>query len=239
MRVRPSRVTASRVTLCSRRRRLERSSRSRVRVVVAPRQGGARSRTDRPALGTMPGWPCCATPRSPPSTATSTTRRAGSRGPRRPTSCTRWSTTHEREVGTYLLGRRLYETMRYWETAPGDVPGPMRGVRPDLAGGGQGGLLDHPRRRDDGAHPARRVVRPGRGRGAQGVERARRQRGRRRPWRWRRSAPAWSTTCTSSCTPCSSVVARGRCPTGCTTCLDLVTADRIGDVVHLHHRVRR
>lgn len=31
----------------------------------------------------------------------------------------------EREVGTYLLGRRLYETMRYWETAPGDVPGPM------------------------------------------------------------------------------------------------------------------
>ncbi len=31
----------------------------------------------------------------------------------------------EREVGTYLLGRRLYETMRYWETAPGDVPGPV------------------------------------------------------------------------------------------------------------------
>jgi dihydrofolate reductase len=31
---------------------------------------------------------------------------------------------HEREVGTYLVGRRLYETMRYWETAPGDVPGP-------------------------------------------------------------------------------------------------------------------
>jgi dihydrofolate reductase len=30
----------------------------------------------------------------------------------------------EREVGTYLLGRRLYETMRFWETAPGDVPGP-------------------------------------------------------------------------------------------------------------------
>ena len=32
---------------------------------------------------------------------------------------------HEREVGTFLLGRRTYETMRYWETAPGDVPGPM------------------------------------------------------------------------------------------------------------------
>ena len=32
--------------------------------------------------------------------------------------------TLEREVGTHLLGRRLYETMRFWETAPGDVPGP-------------------------------------------------------------------------------------------------------------------
>lgn len=31
----------------------------------------------------------------------------------------------EREVGTYLLGRRMFETMRFWETAPGDVPGPM------------------------------------------------------------------------------------------------------------------
>ncbi|HEY2331371.1 MAG TPA: dihydrofolate reductase family protein [Acidimicrobiales bacterium] len=30
----------------------------------------------------------------------------------------------EREVGTYLLGRRMYETMVYWETAPtsGDEP---------------------------------------------------------------------------------------------------------------------
>ena len=33
--------------------------------------------------------------------------------------------TAEREVGTHLLGRRMYETMRFWETAPGDVPGPM------------------------------------------------------------------------------------------------------------------
>ena len=30
-----------------------------------------------------------------------------------------------REVGTLLLGRRTYEVMRFWETAPGDVPGPM------------------------------------------------------------------------------------------------------------------
>ena len=31
----------------------------------------------------------------------------------------------EREVGTHLYGRRLYETMRSWETLPGDIPGPM------------------------------------------------------------------------------------------------------------------
>ena len=31
----------------------------------------------------------------------------------------------EREVGTFLLGRQMYEVLRYWETAPGDVPGPM------------------------------------------------------------------------------------------------------------------
>lgn len=30
----------------------------------------------------------------------------------------------DREVGTHLMGRRLYEVMRFWETAPGDVPGP-------------------------------------------------------------------------------------------------------------------
>jgi dihydrofolate reductase len=32
--------------------------------------------------------------------------------------------SHDREVGTHLLGRGLYEVMTYWETAPGDVPGP-------------------------------------------------------------------------------------------------------------------
>lgn len=30
----------------------------------------------------------------------------------------------ERPVGTYLYGRRMYETMRYWETAPVDVSRP-------------------------------------------------------------------------------------------------------------------
>lgn len=34
----------------------------------------------------------------------------------------------ERSIGTYLYGRRMYEVMRYWETAPtsGDAPAVMR-----------------------------------------------------------------------------------------------------------------
>jgi dihydrofolate reductase len=31
----------------------------------------------------------------------------------------------ERPVGTYLYGRRMYETMRYWETAPRDLSEPL------------------------------------------------------------------------------------------------------------------
>src|ERR1700710_111138 len=30
----------------------------------------------------------------------------------------------ERPIGTYLYGRRMYETMRYWQTAPLDDPIP-------------------------------------------------------------------------------------------------------------------
>ena len=30
----------------------------------------------------------------------------------------------ERGIGTYLYGRRMYETMRYWETAPLADQGP-------------------------------------------------------------------------------------------------------------------
>ena len=112
-------------------------------------------------------------------------------------------------------------------------------VRPDLAGGRQGRLLHQPRRRRRRPAPGspRRSTRP----------RSRPSRPRAcstsasaaRPSRPRRSAPAWSTTCTCSCTRCSSVAAPGRCPTTSTPRLDLVSVDRVGDVVHLHHRVRR
>ena len=48
----------------------------------------------------------------------------------------------ERPVGTYLYGRRMYETMVFWETAgPGREPAVVAGLRGDLAGGRQDRLL--------------------------------------------------------------------------------------------------
>ena len=42
----------------------------------------------------------------------------------------------ERPVGTYLYGRRMYQTMAYWETAPlADQPRLGRGFHQPLAGG--------------------------------------------------------------------------------------------------------
>ena len=85
----------------------------------------------------------------------------------------------EREVGTYLLGRRMYETMRYWETAPGDVPGPMGEFARIWRAADKVVYSTSLERRHDRAHPAGSVVRRCRRRGAQGLERARRQ--HRRP----------------------------------------------------------
>jgi hypothetical protein len=72
----------------------------------------------------------------PRRTATSKTRQAASTG-RHPTkNCSASSTTFERPVGTYLYGRRMYETMLYWETAltvPGQ-PSSVREFRRHLAG---------------------------------------------------------------------------------------------------------
>lgn len=47
-----------------------------------------------------------------------------------------------RSVGTYLMGRRMYETLVYWETAHTAGPAAVHpGVRPDLAGGREDRLL--------------------------------------------------------------------------------------------------
>ena len=47
----------------------------------------------------------------------------------------------ERRIGTYLYGRRLYETMVYWETAPTDSPAGRAELRASLALGRQGRVL--------------------------------------------------------------------------------------------------
>jgi hypothetical protein len=50
----------------------------------------------------------------------------------------------QRPVGTYLLGRRMYEVMAYWDSpqAPGRSATLHPGLRTDLAGGQQGRVLE-------------------------------------------------------------------------------------------------
>jgi dihydrofolate reductase len=57
----------------------------------------------------------------------------------------------ERSVGTYLYGRRMYETMVYWERPARSRRAGVRsaGVRGDLADGGQGRLLEDAADRDE------------------------------------------------------------------------------------------
>ena len=77
----------------------------------------------------------------------------------------------ERHAGTYLYGRRMYDVMRFWETAHEDR-GPAAGrpgLREHLAGGRQGRLLADAARRGDRAHPDRARVRSGRGARAEGL----------------------------------------------------------------------
>ena len=67
-----------------------------------------------------------------------------------------------RSAGTYLYGRRMYETMAVWETdstlaARVGSHGPLR---EGVAGGGQGRLLLEPGRAVHREHPARTSLRP-------------------------------------------------------------------------------
>ena len=73
----------------------------------------------------------------------------------------------ERPVGTYLYGRRMYETMRVWQTfGDSGEPAVIQDFAADLAGGGQGGLLVDARRRLDAEDAARARVRRRRRRAA-------------------------------------------------------------------------
>ncbi len=57
----------------------------------------------------------------------------------------------QRPIGTYLLGRRMYEVMLYWEdaTAFAGEPGLRAGLRDRLAGGGQDRVLADARASDE------------------------------------------------------------------------------------------
>ena len=52
----------------------------------------------------------------------------------------------ERPIATYLYGRRMYDTMVYWETATDQLRSGA-GVRRDLASGGEGRVLTNTARR--------------------------------------------------------------------------------------------
>jgi len=80
----------------------------------------------------------------------------------------------EREVGTYLYGRTMYEMMTGWETDPAvAAQSPKeRGVRRDLEGGGQDRLPAQPRVGVDEAHPNRAQLRTRSGPTAQARGRA-------------------------------------------------------------------
>ena len=71
----------------------------------------------------------------------------------------------ERSIGTYLYGRRMYETMRFWEDAAGldEAAGAHEGVRRHLADGGQSGLLDDAVRGQEHTHAHRTILRSSRG----------------------------------------------------------------------------
>ena len=70
-----------------------------------------------------------------------------------------------RSAGTYLYGRRMYETLAVWETDAtlASAVGPHGRLRERMAGGGQGRLLLDPGRAAHREHSARTPLRPQRG----------------------------------------------------------------------------
>jgi dihydrofolate reductase len=119
----------------------------------------------------------------------------------------------ERPVGTYLYGRRMYETMLYWETAhtvPGQPPfvqeftGIWQAADKIVFSKTLASVLSARTRieRDFDAALVRQLK--------SATERAR-QWGAR-TWRGRPSMLGWSTSCSCSWFPSSSEAASGHCP---------------------------
>ena len=147
----------------------------------------------------------------------------------------------ERPIGTYLYGRRMYETMVYWETAPTSGDGDdavHHDYATDLAGRRQGGVLDDAGRARQRPDADRARLRPRRDRGS-----SRRARSATSPsaaprWPPRRSARGWSTSSTCSSRPI--VVGGGKpaLPDGVRLQLELLDERRFANgTVHLHYRV--
>ena len=67
----------------------------------------------------------------------------------------------ERSVGTYLYGRRMYETMVFWETLDDGGQRSSRGLRGGLAGGGQDRVLQDARGGIEREDADRAGLRPG------------------------------------------------------------------------------
>ena len=65
----------------------------------------------------------------------------------------------ERPIGTYLFGRRLYETMAVWETLHSSSRREMQDYAVTVAGGRQGRLFDEPARDHDAADEPRAGLR--------------------------------------------------------------------------------
>ena len=94
----------------------------------------------------------------------------------------RFHNEQARETGAHLYGRRLYETMTYWETAGENpsAPGARARVRPHLEGHAEDRVLEDPRE-GRGQCQAGQGRRRRRGRQAEGTTRKGPGRRRRRP----------------------------------------------------------
>ena len=120
----------------------------------------------------------------------------------------------ERPIGTYLYGRRLYETMAVWETLDTSSRAPgmrdyARGVAPTSR------LLADPGRGDDAPDAARAHFDPDAVRRLAGAAPTATSRSAGRARRPTRSPPVWSTTCHLFLNPV--IVGGGTrpCPTAC------------------------
>ena len=145
----------------------------------------------------------------------------------------------ERPIGTYLYGRRMYETMVFWETAGTEADEPA--VFRDYA------EIWRAAKRSCTHGRCKRSPARGRGSSESSIETpSGGSSGPRRPTsqsgapssRATHSAPGWSTSAICSCARSWWGVASARCPDNVRAQLELLEERRFGNgVVHVHYRV--